>query len=306
MKIGCKILIGAGILSLISCGSRSSSSKPEEPALPAFTLPVAPTILSGQTERTAYLAEYYWQGLDYADTAWLANPAVLEQIFVQWIALLEQQPVAEGAEVTGNVISLGNGHPAMQLRLAELAEHYFHNPNSPCRNEEFYIPILRAIIAAPDMEDIYKERPRYQLEKALMNRPGTRAADFAFVTRSRQMLRLSDIQSDYVLLYFFNPDCHDCKRVATYMTGSSVLSDLSAKSRLTVLAVYPDKDLQAWEKYVYDVPDEWIVARYADDDARRAYDLPAIPNLYLLDREKDVVLKDAPVEKIEDWLKGEI
>ena len=33
-----------------------------------------------------------------------------------------------------------------------------------------------------------------------------------------------------------------------------------------------------------------------------AYDLPAIPALYLLDRSKRVLVKDRPVEVIEAWL----
>ena len=303
MKNG--ILILTSTLFLVSCNGNSSLRETKANATPRYVLPVPPVILTDRGERTAYMAGHYWQGVDYADTAWLTDSVALEQIFVQWVTLLVQLSTDESIKVAGNVISQGNACPALQLRLAELAERYFHDPNSPYRNEELYIPVLRAVIDAPGIGDIHKERPRYQLEKALMNRPGTQAADFAFVTKDGRTLRLSDIRSDYVLLYFFNPDCHDCKRVAACMTGSSVVSALSAKGRLVVLAIYPDRDLQAWEKYGHDMPAGWIVARYADDRARQAYDLPAIPNLYLLDSEKKVMLKDAPVERIEEWLKRE-
>lgn len=303
MKNG--ILILTSTLFLVSCNGNSSLRETEANATPRYVLPVPPVILTDRGERTAYMAGHYWQGVDYADTAWLTDSVALEQIFVQWVTLLVQLSTDESIKVAGNVISQGNACPALQLRLAELAERYLHDPNSPYRNEELYIPVLRAVIAAPGIGDIHKERPRYQLEKALMNRPGTQAADFAFVTKDGRTLRLSDIRGNYVLLYFFNPDCHDCKRVTACMTGSSVVSVLSAKGRLVVLAIYPDRDLQAWEKYGHDMPAGWIVARYADNRARQAYDLPAIPNLYLLDSDKKVVLKDAPVERIEEWLKRE-
>lgn len=292
-------------LFLVSCNGNSSLRETEANATPRYVLPVPPVILTDRGERTAYMAGHYWQGVDYADTAWLTDSVALEQIFVQWVTLLVQLSTDESIKVAGNVISQGNACPALQLRLAELAERYLHDPNSPYRNEELYIPVLRAVIAAPGIGDIHKERPRYQLEKALMNRPGTQAADFAFVTKDGRTLRLSDIRGNYVLLYFFNPDCHDCKRVTTHMAASPCFTNLLKKGSLTLLAIYPDEDLQAWKSHAGEMPGEWTVARYADSRSRQAYDLPAIPNLYLLDHDKKVVLKDAPVERIEEWLKRE-
>lgn len=257
-------------------------------------------------EQAAYVIEHYWQGLDYADTAWLADSAALEQVFVGWIAQLAQQSEVLPDEVVAAVISCGNDYPRMQLRLLELAEHYFNDPNSPYRNEELYIPILKAFISAPAIDSLHKMRPRVQLESAMKNRPGTKAADFAFVTRDGRTQRLSELHGGYVLLYFFNPDCHDCKRVANYIAGSACFSGLLLKGSLSVLAIYPDEDLDAWKKYAHSLPQEWIVARYAHPDARKAYDLPAIPNLYLLGPDGTVLLKDAPVERIEDWLPDKV
>ena len=265
-------------------------------------MPVPPAIMVDPAERAAYIAGHYWQGLDYADTAWLADSAALEQVFVQWIALLVQQPAKLPDETVAAVISCGNDHPLMQLRLFELAEHYFNNPNSPYRSEELYIPILKAVISAPAIDSLYKVRPCYQLESAMKNRPGTKAADFAFTTREGRTQRLAEMPGDYLLLYFFNPDCRDCKRVAAYIAESPVFSDARKQGSLSILAIYPDEDMEAWTEHAYGMPAEWIVGRYANPADREAYDLPAIPTLYLLDRNKNVLLKDRPVEQIEGLL----
>lgn len=265
-------------------------------------MPAPPAVMIHPAERAAYAIGHYWQGLDYADTAWLANSAALEQVFVQWIALLAQQPAKLPDETIAAVISCGNDHPRMQLRLFELAEHYFNDPNSPYRNEELYIPILNAFISAPAIDSLHKMRPRVQLESAMKNRPGTKAADFAFTTREGRTQRLSDLHGGYVLLYFFNPDCHDCKRVAAYIAESPVFPDARKQGSLSILAIYPDEDMEAWTRHAHEMPAGWIVGRYANPADRVAYDLPAIPSLYLLDRNKRVILKDAPVERIEEWL----
>lgn len=304
MKKGSIIL--ASVLALVSCNCKNRSADGRINTAPKYVLPVPPAVMIDRTERTTYIIEHYWQGLNYADTAWLGNAPALEQVFGDWVALLAQQPADRNTEAVADAITRGNDYPDMQLRLLDLADHYFNDPNSPYRNEGVYIPILRAVLEAPNIADIDKVRPRYQLERAMMNRPGTRAADFAFVTREGYTQRPSDLYTDYVLLYFFNPDCHDCKRVAAYIAGSACLTDLLLKGSLSILAIYPDEELNTWKKYAHSLPQGWIVARYAHPDARNAYDLPAIPCLYLLDRNKTVILKDAPVERIEEWLSDKV
>lgn len=269
-----------------------------------FSLPRIPMVLSSREEKLEYLAEHYWQGLDYANDQWLADSVALEQVFVNWFPLLEQLQLAERQKAVATVITYGSEYPKMQKRLGELAELYWNEPNSPYRNEELYIPILEALIDAPKLEDIEKVRYRYQLQKALMNRPGTIAADITLMTRKRQTLRLYDIRSDYVLLYFFNPDCHACQTISAYITQSSTFQKLADSGKMKVVAVYPDEDLTAWDKHLSTLPKEWLVTRYAEVTDREAYDLPAIPNLYLLDKDKNVILKDATVEQIEDWLRA--
>ena len=75
-------------------------------------------------------------------------------------------------------------------------------------------------------------------------------------------------------------------------------------TKLAILAVYPDSDLTAWKKTTY--PAYFINAYDAVQTITKQelYDLKAIPTLYLLDREKRVQFKDAPVEQIEAWLAG--
>jgi hypothetical protein len=75
---------------------------------------------------------------------------------------------------------------------------------------------------------------------------------------------------------------------------SEMLQSLQKSGRLKILAFYPDKDLEIREKKWADIPAEWING--CDKNAivtdRQLYDLKAIPTIYLLDRNKTVILKD--------------
>ena len=73
-----------------------------------------------------------------------------------------------------------------------------------------------------------------------------------------------------------------------------------AAGELLVINIYPDEDLQAWLDYVPEYPESWICGYDPDQvlNSSTRYWLHAIPSLYLLDEQKRVLLKDAPVEII--------
>lgn len=274
-----------------------------------LTLPVPPAMLTSDSARLDYVAAHYWDSMDLRDTTWIADTAAFEQAFANWSGLLWNLPAERAAELAGAHIGRIAADTAagdeMLLHFADVAEHYWQDPNSPMRNEELYIPVLRALLAAPRLDDVYKIRPRAQLDAALRNRPGMRAAEVSYTTGDGRRGRLLQLRGDYVLLMFYNPGCHDCARVEEYIARSEVFSRLIAAGSMNVLAIYVDEDLKAWCEHLPQMPTGWTVGYNTSIRSDGNYDLPAIPNLYLLDRDKRVIFKDAPVERIEDYLAGQ-
>ena len=72
------------------------------------------------------------------------------------------------------------------------------------------------------------------------------------------------------------------------------------EGRLAVLNVYIDEDLEAWREYMPVYPKEWMNGYDASHIIREdiLYCIRAIPSLYLLDADKRILLKDAPVERV--------
>lgn len=269
--------------------------------------PAIPSALTDPQQRAEYLAENYWQHYDFADKTLISNADYTEQAFVDFIYLLSNVSEAAVRSAVGKLIGNAAADPAMFDHFTELAEQYLYDPNSPMRNEELYIPFLEQIIALPSVDSLLKIRPRHQLAMALKNRPGTVAADFAYTTASGKTGRLSNMQGYYTLLFFYDPDCYDCKRVKQYIADSPVFGSLvggQEGKQLSVLAVYTDGHFDAWRAHLPDMPPAWTVG-YDKGQALRGkelYDLKAIPTLYLLDKDKRILLKDAPVEQIKAWL----
>ena len=74
--------------------------------------------------------------------------------------------------------------------------------------------------------------------------------------------------------------------------------------KVKVLSMYIDEDLKGWSENRNKFPQEWIYAYDHNMILRdnNIYGLRAIPSMYLLDKEKRVILKDAPVGKVISYL----
>lgn len=247
----------------------------------------------------------YWDSFDFKDTALIDNPGITEPKFVQFCKIIEKMsPEERTMEVDSFLSRSKRGSEGMFWGMIDLAEKYLADPNSPCRNEESFISFLEYIDRAKDIDSLHKERPRFLLHQAKMNRLGTKATDFAYITRNGKKGTLGSVKTRYTLLYFNNPDCHDCARVMGYLEASNVYTEMVKKHSLTILAVYPDEIMTSWDKHKSEYPATWIVARCEDIKSKELYSLPAIPSLYLLDRNKKVLVKDGTVEDIEDYLRN--
>jgi len=264
-------------------------------------------MLGAGLERTGYILERYWKGLDWNDTTVIGSDA-LAQAFGVWAQILMSLPEPEAARYSRHIISAGHGHPQMQTQLYDLAQELLNDPNSPYRNEELFLPVLEAFATDSGIPATDRLRPQYLLEQLSKNRKSTLAADLTITKADGSTVQLykwiSASNSDQlVLLYFFNPDCHDCERVGAILTGDPSITVPVAQGKLRIAAIYPDKDLESWNAHKSDAyPATWLVGRLATDVQRDRYYLPAIPNLYLLDSKGVILLKDAPIETIQSYL----
>lgn len=191
-----------------------------------------------------------------------------------------------------------------------LYDKYLYNPNSPMLNEELYIPVLKYIVNSERVGEIDKMRPAFRLEMALKNRVGNSATDFTYTLPSGKKGKLSGINADYTILFFNNPDCNACRAIKAEVEASELVKSLlnvkvqDNRKKLVFLSVFPDPELEVWRRMLPEQPKEWICT-YDDGQVitkERLYDLRAIPTFYLLDREKRVLLKDAPFRIIEAYL----
>ncbi len=272
-----------------SCGRRHAPAT-EHPA-PALFRPAALPSSLPASERAEYLRTHYWDTFDFADTLFIARADTLHMLdaFASYVAL-----GADSVAMADLVRRASVSRPMLDY-FGMLAERVLHDPNSPLRDVERYIPVLRGKLASPWYDTLERLGPETELRLALRNRVGEQAGDFRCTLASGATTRLYDLRADYTLLLLTDPDCPMCRRTTEEMLASPRLNELAERGTLRILTLYSGEDTAAWRRSLSHAPRGWLHACDAACTVRDEgiYDLRALPALYLLDREKRVLVKDS-------------
>lgn len=303
MKQNYYILLLVTLL-LVSCGSaKTKKEEPKEVAIEHYEPGTRQVDIdfdvysfTSQEEFDAAI-DRYWDGFDFecGERVIEYDTVNVMQAFADYAAYIN---VGTGRERCDSLLR-ALMHRAEHSRhvfdfFAFVTEGVLHNPNSPMRNDELYIPILEVLVESPLYDEYDRIAPLYDLEMARQNRIGNVANDFVFTLASGKTGRLHSIDSEYVILMFSNPGCPMCREIIEEITSSPLINEMMENNLVEVLAIYPDEDLEAWRDHISDIPKSWVNAYDAGMriTEARSYNLQAIPSLYLLDSEKHVIIKD--------------
>ncbi|NDV81517.1 DUF5106 domain-containing protein [Bacteroides sp. 51] len=305
--------LAAALIICTSCNSGNSSKEKlateETQETPKkITLPEIPTMYTSSEQRADFLVKHYWDNFDFTDTSYIHLPEVTEQAYVDFLDVINHSPMESAFEGMKRLMTHAEKDKKVFDYFVSLSDKYLYDPNSPFRSEELYIVVLEKMMETNLLDDTEKTRPNYRLQLAQKNRLGTKALNFTYTMQSGKQGTLYGVNTEYTLLYINNPGCSACGEITEGMRNSQIIQYLLSGKRMTILCVYPDEDLEEWKKHQNDFPSDWING-YDKGTVMRdknLYDLKAIPSIYLLDKNKTVLLKDATFTQLEQYLNNNL
>ena len=131
-----------------------------------------------------------------------------------------------------------------------------------------------------------------------------KANDFTYTLASGEQQTLYALRSELVLLYFYDPTCEDCHLLMSQLEASAIVNRLIDCKKLTVLAVYPEDDTETWNEYADHVPQQWINGydKGIKIHSEGIYIINQFPTLYLLDKDKMILMKEMTFKELESEL----
>ena len=147
----------------------------------------------------------------------------------------------------------------------------------------------------------WRDNLKQEVERIRPNLIGVKAHDLVMNTFNGIYVSLYDINKDFTVLYFWEPDCGHCKEATPKLKA---YYDKYKSNGVEVFAICTQNDREEWEKYIQENKLTWINGwdpqRLTNFDYY--YNITTTPTIYILDRNKTIIAKKLPVESIESFI----
>jgi thiol-disulfide isomerase/thioredoxin len=160
-----------------------------------------------------------------------------------------------------------------------------------------------------DKDDLAKIKEKSDgLSTELIGNP---ARDFAFDTKDRGRIKLTDVQSPITILYFWDSTCGHCKKETPRL--KKFYEEYKDKG-VEVVAITLENEFTSWNKYIDENELTWINGYESDFERPNFlwyYYIPSTPKKLVLDKNKKIIAKNLDVETtlrtfIDDYLAGKV
>jgi len=160
-----------------------------------------------------------------------------------------------------------------------------------------------------DKDDLAKIKEKSDgLSTELIGNP---ARDFAFDTKDRGRIKLTDVQSPITILYFWDSTCGHCKKETPRL--KQFYEEYKDKG-VEVVAITLENEFTSWNKYINENELTWIngyESNFERPNFLWYYYIPTTPKKLVLDKDKKIIAKNLDVETtlrtfIDDYLAGKV
>ena len=160
-----------------------------------------------------------------------------------------------------------------------------------------------------DKDDLAKIKEKSDgLSTELIGNP---ARDFAFDTKDRGRIKLTDVQSPITILYFWDSTCGHCKKETPRL--KKFYEEYKDKG-VEVVAITLENEFTSWNKYIDENELTWIngyESNFERPNFLWYYYIPSTPKKLVLDKNKKIIAKNLDVETtlrsfIDDYLAGKV
>ncbi len=260
---------------------------------------------------------HYWDGITFMDERIIRSPFFLPKFEKYYREIIVQHPDSIIKESDYQLL-LARSAPEMYKFLLNWLTDEYINPKYMGQDavfvhlfDKYHSKGLTSWLNEKQMETI--SRRAYML---MANLVGAKAADLEMLDTSGRPMPLYNVNADYTIVIFWDPNCGHCKeeipkidsiyRASWQQHGVKIYAVLSGDTKENLKPV--------WLQYINEHGiGDWINVYQTKemDDAviaaqrpgyRQLYDVTMTPTIFLLDNEKRIIGKKLTWQQIDDLL----
>lgn len=250
-----------------------------------------------------YNKNHFFDKIDFSDERLLRTPVLhnkLEHFFTRTIIQQPQSIIPEAVRI----IELSKANDKVfQYVLVYLLNHY--ESSHIMGLDEVFVELAERYYLSGEafwITEETKQKLRERVERIKPNLIGRTAAEMKMRTPEGNTVSLHGIDSEYTVIYFFEPDCGHCKVVTPKL--NELYREYSEQG-LEVFGVYIYGDTDEWSEYITEHDLRWINVYDPNNETyfRHNYDIYSTPTIYILDSDKTIIAKRIGIESVEEMMK---
>ena len=252
-----------------------------------------------------YNKNHYFDNLNLNDERLLRTPLLSSRLSAFFTNVVIQAPDSINSEIDRLITMTSGNYKVFQYVAVWLFNHF--RESSIMGHDAVMVKIADDIYLSGKADWVTKEFLT-DLEKQInLLRPnliGMPAQNLIMDSFNGNYVSLYDIEKDYTVLYFWEPDCGFCKETTPKLRD--LYGELK-EDNIEVFTVCTTAEREEWEEYIRNNNlGSWINGW---DPERRTnyaffYNVQATPLLYILDREKKIIAKKIGVEDIVPFIEN--
>jgi hypothetical protein len=258
-----------------------------------------------------YFKSHFWDGVSFTDERLIRTPFFESKLIKYYKDLVSPNPDSINKEVDHMLLYSRSNKEMFKFLLVHFVQKYI-SPEYMGQDAVFvhlfekYINNGQADFFTAQYKDHMTKRA-YSLMANLIGQP---AANMEMVDSLDKPLPLYSVQSDMIVICFWDPTCSHCKEVVPKV--DSIYNAKWKNQGITVYGVMVDGGKETWLQFirekglknwlhVYQLPSQQQVEASAGKAGfRQLYDVYQTPVLYLLDKDKRIVAKKLNYQQLDE------
>lgn len=283
------------ILTVLMCVAASFGATAQDNSDLLVEMPVVPKDIVKLDERCNYIVSRYWDKFNPKSS--FSSLDRLDKTFGMFVSLTPYATADTVHLAVDHLIKVvSKAKPENLVTLAQIAEKWVYADTAEYLSEELYFRFVEAVHNNKKAKGALRARFDAQYEQLANSRVGAQVEPFTFTMLDGSKGSLKDVSASFILLFFYDPDCADCRLAKVRLSADYSIEKLINKGALSVVAIYPGEADAEWRAEAEQLPKSWIVG--ASSEVDRKFTMRYSPEIYHLDRNYIVREKDVPVDDI--------
>jgi thiol-disulfide isomerase/thioredoxin len=260
-----------------------------------------------------YYKAHYWDNISFMDERVARTPFFTDRLSGYYEKVLVQDPDTLIAQMDYQLLLARSSPEMYKFLLNWFTDEYFY-PKYMGQDailvhlfEKYHSQGLSPWLTKKQ-EDLISKRAYMEMANLI----GEQGADLDLVDSSGKHVPLYSVQADYTLVVFWDPTCSHCK--AQLPKIDSIYEASWKKHNVKIYAVLNEDEKSDWTKYIRDNNlGDWVNVYQTKEMAnaeekanrpsfRQLYDVISTPTLYLLDKDKKILVKHLDWQQVNDFL----